>query len=54
MGKIAFIGINYAPTYDWKQCVGEKNFYLPHNVNQLEDNLRRAIFEEVGHNILKD
>ncbi|BEM02354.1 tight adherance operon protein (plasmid) [Serratia marcescens] len=54
VGKIAFIGINYAPTYDWKQCVGEKNFYLPHNVNQLEDNLRRAIFEEVGHNILKD
>lgn len=54
VGKIAFIGIGYAPTYDWKQCVGEKNFYLPHNVNQLEDNLRRAIFEEVGHNIIKD
>ncbi|MFI8416073.1 TadE/TadG family type IV pilus assembly protein [Serratia sp. NPDC078593] len=54
VGKIAFIGIGYAPTYDWKQCVGEKNFYLPQNVNQLEDNLRRAIFEEVGHNVLKD
>lgn len=54
VGKIAFIGIKYAPTVDWKQCVGEKNFYLPQNIKQLEDDLRRAVFEEVGHNILKD
>lgn len=54
VGKIAFIGIKYQPTVDWKRCVGEKNFYLPQNIKQLEDDLRRAVFEEVGHNILKD
>jgi tight adherence protein G len=54
VGKISFIGINYKPTVDWKQCVGEKNFYLPQNIRELEDDLRRAVFEEVGHNILKD
>lgn len=54
VGKISFIGINYRPTVDWKKCVGEKNFYLPKNVRELEDNLRRAVFEEVGHNIIKD
>lgn len=54
VGKISFIGIKYAPTVDWKQCVGEKNFYLPQNIQELEDDLRRAVFEEVGHNILKD
>lgn len=54
VGKISFIGIDYRPTVDWKQCVGEKNFYLPKNIKELEDDLRRAVFEEVGHNILKD
>ncbi|MTH45583.1 TadE/TadG family type IV pilus assembly protein [Intestinirhabdus alba] len=54
VGKISFIGINYNPTFDWKRCVGEKNFYLPQNIKELEDDLRRAVFEEVGHNILKD
>lgn len=54
VGKIAFIGINYQPTYDWKRCVGERNFFLPTNIRQLEDTLRRAVFEEVGHNIIKD
>ncbi|MFD1800829.1 protein TadG, associated with Flp pilus assembly [Mixta tenebrionis] len=54
VGKITFIGINYAPTFDWKRCVGEKNFYLPQNIKELEDDLRRAVFEEVGHNVLKD
>lgn len=54
VGKISFIGIKYQPTFDWKQCVGDKNFYLPQNIQELEDDLRRAVFEEVGHNILKD
>lgn len=54
VGKIAFIGIGYKPTVDWKRCVGDKNFYLPYNVSALEDYLHRAVFEEVGHNILKD
>lgn len=53
VGKISFIGINYAPTYNWKSCVGEKNFYLPRTVKELERDLQRAIFEEVGHNIVK-
>jgi len=54
VGKISFIGIGYQPTVDWKKCVGEKNFYLPKNIKEMEDDLRRAVFEEVGHNILKD
>lgn len=54
VGKISFIGIAYSPTVDWKSCVGDKNFYLPHTITELEDDLRRAVFEEVGHNILKD
>ena len=54
VGKISFIGINYNPTFDWKRCVGDKNFFLPQNVQELEDDLRRAVFEEVGHNITKD
>jgi len=53
-GKIAFIGINYRPTANWKDCVGDKNFYLPTTVKGLEESLHRAVFEEVGHNILKD
>jgi hypothetical protein len=54
VGKISFIGIKYQPTFDWKKCVGERNFYLPQNIQELEDDLRRAVFEEVGHNIMKD
>ena len=54
VGKIAFIGINYAPTYNWKSCVGEKNFYLPRTLQELERDLQRAVFEEVGHNVIKD
>ncbi|HDX4051652.1 TPA: pilus assembly protein [Enterobacter soli] len=54
VGKISFIGINYNPTFDWKRCVGDKNFFLPQNIKELEDDLRRAVFEEVGHNIIKD
>ncbi|MGB9096042.1 pilus assembly protein TadG-related protein [Erwinia sp.] len=54
VGKIAFIGIGYKPTVDWKRCVGDKNFYLSHNVSSLEDYLHRAVFEEVGHNVIKD
>ena len=54
VGKISFIGIAYSPTVDWKSCVGDKNFYLPQTISELEDDLRRAVFEEVGHNILKD
>ncbi|GLR07775.1 TadE/TadG family type IV pilus assembly protein [Mixta theicola] len=54
VGKISFIGINYAPTYNWRRCVGEKNFYLPRNIYELERDLQRAVFEEVGHNVVKD
>ncbi|ATV44421.1 TadE/TadG family type IV pilus assembly protein [Pectobacterium brasiliense] len=54
VGKIAFVGIKYNPTYDWAKCVGKNNFYLSHDVHQLEVYLRRAVFEEVGRNILKD
>ena len=54
VGKISFIGIAYYPTVDWKSCVGDKNFYLPQTIDELEEDLRRAVFEEVGHNILKD
>ncbi len=54
VGKIAFVGINYRPTANWQGCVGNKNFYLPSTVKQLEESLHRAVFEEVGHNILKD
>lgn len=53
VGKIAFVGIGYTPTVDWKLCVGENNFYISTNVDELEDDLRRAVFEEVGHNTLK-
>ncbi|VFS45302.1 hypothetical protein [Budvicia aquatica] len=53
VGKIAFVGIGYTPTVDWKLCVGDNNFYISTNVNELEDDLRRAVFEEVGHNTLK-
>lgn len=54
VGKIAFVGIGYNPTVDWKSCVGDKNFYHSYSVEQLEDSLRRAIFEEVGHNTIKN
>ncbi|WP_246201549.1 TadE/TadG family type IV pilus assembly protein [Budvicia diplopodorum] len=53
VGKIAFVGIGYTPTVDWKLCVGENNFYISTNVRELENDLRQAVFEEVGHNTLK-
>ncbi|EMF04253.1 TadE/TadG family type IV pilus assembly protein [Serratia marcescens] len=54
VGKISFIGIGYKPTVDWETCVGKRNFYLPQNISQLEDDMRRTVFEEVGHNTIKD
>jgi len=54
VGKMVFVGIGYNPTVDWKRCVGDKNFYHSYSVEQLEDSLRRAIFEEVGHNTTKN
>jgi len=54
VGKIAFVGVAYRPTVDWISCVGRNNFYLPDNISRLEDDMRRAVFEEVGHNTLKD
>ena len=53
-GKIAFIGINYDPTSDWKSCVGESNYFEPKTVDEFRNAMRRAVFEEVGHNTLKD
>lgn len=53
-GKIAFIGINYDPSSDWKSCVGESNYFEPKTVDEFRNAMRRAVFEEVGHNTLKD
>ncbi|NUU65362.1 protein TadG, associated with Flp pilus assembly [Enterobacteriaceae bacterium BIT-l23] len=54
VGKLAFIAIGYQPTMDWESCVGKNNFFLPQDVPALRDAMRRAVFEEVGHNTLKD
>lgn len=54
VGKIAFIGIGYSPTLDWKSCVGVKNYFETTSVNSFEEAMRRAVFEEVGHNSLYD
>ncbi|SFC13361.1 TadE/TadG family type IV pilus assembly protein [Pragia fontium] len=53
VGKIAFVGVGYKPSTDWTKCVGVSNFYVSQNIAQLEEDLRRAVFEEVGHNTLK-
>lgn len=54
IGKIAFIGINYQPTLNWKSCVGVKNYFEATSVNSFEEAMRRAVFEEVGHSSLYD
>jgi len=54
VGKIAFIAIGYKPTVDWTSCVGANNFFEPNSLSEFEDALRRAVFEEVGNNTLKD
>lgn len=54
IGKIAFIALGYNPTVNWSACVGATNYYTPHSLRQFEDSLRRAVFEEVGHNTIKD
>ncbi len=52
--KLAFIAINYFPTTDWSSCVGKNNMYSPQNFDQLQEALHNAVFEEVGHNAIKD
>lgn len=54
VGKIAFIALKYNPTSDWEKCVGSVNFYTAQNFNEFEKAMNRAVFEEVGHNTLKD
>lgn len=54
VGKIAFIALQYAPTSDWKKCVGADNFYTASNYDEFKDAMNRAVFEEVGHNTLKN
>ncbi|ECD4706637.1 pilus assembly protein [Salmonella enterica subsp. enterica serovar Bonariensis] len=54
VAKIAFIAIGYEPTEDWEGCVGKTNFYTPETVKEFESAMRKAVFEEVGHNIIKD
>ncbi|EAW8017526.1 protein TadG, associated with Flp pilus assembly [Salmonella enterica] len=54
VGKIAFIAVGYIPTEDWEACVGKTNFYTPETVKEFESAMRKAVFEEVGHNIIKD
>ncbi|EAA4084674.1 pilus assembly protein [Salmonella enterica subsp. salamae] len=54
VAKIAFIAVGYNPTEDWEGCVGKTNFYTPETVKEFESAMRKAVFEEVGHNIIKD
>ncbi|WP_312629340.1 TadE/TadG family type IV pilus assembly protein [Scandinavium sp.] len=54
VGKIAFIALKYNPTSDWEKCVGANNFYTAQNYQEFEDAMTRAVYEEVGHNTLKD
>jgi len=54
VGKIAFIGLQYEPNIDWEKCVGANNFYTAQNYQEFEDAMTRAVYEEVGHNTLKD
>lgn len=54
VAKIAFIAVGYDPTEDWEGCVGKTNFYTPETVREFESAMRKAVFEEVGHNIIKD
>ncbi|CNG08437.1 pilus assembly protein [Yersinia intermedia] len=62
---MAFIAIGYKPLYDtkspryidWKECVGEKNYYEAQNTYELEADLLQALgtvdTSEVGRNIPK-
>jgi len=54
IGKIAFIGVDYLPTLDWKACVGENNYYEVNNADAFSEAMRHAVFEEVGHSTVKD
>ncbi|HDL7750784.1 TPA: TadE/TadG family protein [Yersinia enterocolitica] len=63
---MAFIAIGYKPLdnthspryIDWKECVGEKNYYEAQNTHELEANLRQAlgptVVREVGRNTPKN
>ncbi|MFQ6280099.1 vWA domain-containing protein [Yersinia enterocolitica] len=57
--RMVFIGIKYVPTgIDWKECVGEGNYYEAYNAHELEADLRQALgtteIREVGRNTPKD
>lgn len=54
IAKLAFIGVSYQPTVDWKACVGEQNYYEADNAADFADAMHRAVFEEVGHSSLYD
>ncbi|CNK81293.1 putative fimbrial anchor [Yersinia frederiksenii] len=56
--KMVFIAIGYRPDnrIDWKECVGEENFYLAENAHRLELAINQALVvndTEVGRNIPK-
>lgn len=62
---MAFIAIGYIPLHDttspryidWKECVGEKNYYEAQNTSELEAELLQALgmvdTSEVGRNMPK-
>ena len=59
---MVFIAIGYSAddsgSIDWKECVGEGNYYEAYNAHELETDLRQALGEtkirEVGRNIPKN
>ncbi|OWF82198.1 hypothetical protein B4900_00435 [Yersinia rohdei] len=56
--RMVFIAIGYTPdeNIDWKKCVGEGNFYLASNAQELELDINRALATEdteVGRNTPK-
>ncbi|QHB33975.1 VWA domain-containing protein [Yersinia canariae] len=55
--RMVFIGIGYIPRedLDWKECVGEGNFYLAHNAYELAQDLEQVLIAdaEVGRNTPK-
>ncbi|HDZ9832043.1 TPA: pilus assembly protein [Yersinia enterocolitica] len=60
--RMAFIAIGYSAddsgSIDWKECVGEGNYYEAYNAHELEADLRGALgsteIREVGRNTPKD
>ncbi|CNE58199.1 putative fimbrial anchor [Yersinia rohdei] len=57
--RMVFIAIGYTPdeNIDWKKCVGEGNFYLASNAQELELDIKRALATEdteVGRNTPKN